>query len=149
MAVYFVPSIAPIDYPLLYELCEGRLPATFEEWLLAEELARRELVAEGHHVIGIAVAPGDLRAHCRSLNCRADAAAMNLYVMNAGRTTYPDYTEVRSSTVIAEDLRAQRVAAGQPAIIETPVLVGTVPAARRRRFFGWFRRRPALAVRAA
>ena len=52
MAIYYVASIAPVAYPVFYDLSDRRLPETFEEWRLAETLARRDLVARGHHVVG-------------------------------------------------------------------------------------------------
>ena len=55
MAVYYLASIPPVAYPAFYNLCDGRLPDTFEEWRVLEDLARRDLVASGHHFIGLPV----------------------------------------------------------------------------------------------
>jgi hypothetical protein len=127
MALYYVGLVAPLDYPALYALCEGRLPDTFEEWRVIEDLARRELVAEGHHVIGLHVDVVNLRDYCRSANIRADMAALHALATEIGNrefATQREYAVLREQTVVVEDIRtgtvAEEEAAGGPLIAQAP-----------------------------
>lgn len=125
MTTYYKPVGCPVDYPALYRLSGGRLPETFEAWRLVERDARRELVASGHHVIGLRVAPAALGQFCRANRCRADRAAMAALVAQRGAEIYgtqEDYEAYRASLVVTEDVRAQR-----------PELVEAGPAVVRKR----------------
>lgn len=132
MATYFKPVAAPVAYAALYELCDGRLPATFEAWRAVEGIVRRDLVAQGHHVIGLPVIAGDLARFCRANRCRADSAAMAALVARQGAEIYgtqEDYEAYRASLVVTEDVRAER-----PEIVEEgPGLV------RRRPWWAFWR----------
>ena len=111
MTTYYVPAIVPIAYPAVHGLCNGRLPDTFEEWRVRESNARRELVAQGHQVYGMALSPADLDRHCRSRNCRADADALADLAMRRGVETYggeAEYARYRASTVVVDDVRVAR-----------------------------------------
>ena len=151
MTVYYVAAVAPIVYPSLYRLCDGRLPDTFWDWRLREDETRRGLVANGHHVIGICVVPGDLQQYCRSMNCQADGAALNALAARFGAERYggvESYERVRAQTVVVEDARGAPVTAG-----DERVLVEDVPPIRRHWWQLWkrpgFARRRPLAVRTA
>jgi hypothetical protein len=109
MAVYYVASIAPAAYPAFYDLCDRRLPDTFGEWRVLEDLARRELVARGNHVIGLPVELVGFRNHCRSMNCPADGVALTTFATRIGNDrfgTNESYDSVRARTVVVEDTRA-------------------------------------------
>jgi hypothetical protein len=111
MTNYYKPVAMPVSYPELSRLCNGRLPATFEAWRLAENITRRGLVAEGHHVIGLPIVPEDLYRFCREHRCRADSAAMAALVARRGGEIYgtdEDYEAYRASLVVTEDVRAER-----------------------------------------
>jgi len=141
MALYYVPAIAPIAYPLFFSLCDGRLPETFVEWRVIEDLSRREWVADGHHVVAVCVEPEDLRDYCRSMNCQADGVALHALAMRVGTDFYARaeaYERDRARTVIVEDARARPVADD---INDRPVLV-TEPAPRRH--WWQFGRRPVV-----
>ena len=146
MAVYYVASIAPVAYPHFYNLCDGRLPDTFEEWLLVESRARRDLVTRGHHVIGLPVEIVRFRDHCRSMNCQADRVALTTFATRIGNDrfgTYESYDAVRARTVVVEDTRA-----GPVVVEETrsgPVFVEEVPP--RRHWWQFWRRRSRLVER--
>jgi hypothetical protein len=170
MAIYYVASIAPVAYPVFYDLSDRRLPETFEEWRLAETLARRDLVARGHHVVGLPVEAVGFRDHCRSLNCRADGVALTNFATRVGNDrfgTNETYRAVRARTVVVEDTRAgpeiveeipsrrhwwqfwkPRVAERRRVVVEDarvgPIVVGDVPP---RRHWWQFWRRPRLAER--
>jgi len=116
MTTYYKPVAAPVIYADLYRLCDGRLPDTFEAWRIMENTARRDLVAAGHHVIGLPVMPLDLERFCRANRCRPDSAAMAYLVARRGAEIYgtqEDYEAYRASLVVTEDVRAQR-----PEIVE-------------------------------
>jgi hypothetical protein len=113
MAVYYLASIPPVAYPAFYNLCDGRLPDTFEEWRVLEDLARRDLVASGHHVIGLPVEPVRFRDHCRFMNCQADGVALTAFATRIGNDRFgtgENYGAVRARTVIVEDTRGPVVA---------------------------------------
>jgi hypothetical protein len=125
MAVYYVASIAPAAYPAFYKLCDGHLPDTFAEWRVMEDLARRDLVARGNHVIGLPVDLVGFRGHCRSMNCQADGVALTAFATRSGNArfgTYESYDAVRARTVIVEDTRAGPVVVedtgGEPVIVD-------------------------------
>jgi hypothetical protein len=126
MTTYYKPVAAPVIYPALHRLCAGRLPETFEAWRAVEIAARRDLVAQGHHVIGLPVMPADLQGFCRSNRCRADSAAMAALVARRGGEIYgtqEDYEAYRASLVVTEDVRAAR-----PELVEAgPGVVRTRP----------------------
>lgn len=126
MTTYYKPVAAPLDYPALRNLCGDRLPDTFEAWRAAEDAERRDLVARGHHVIGLSVTPEGLRGFCRASRCRADRAAMAAMVARRGAEIYgsqEDYEAYRAGLVVTEDVRAER-----PEIVEEgPALVRKRP----------------------
>lgn len=136
MTTYYVAAVPPVAYPALFDLCDGRLPETFEAWRFRENVARRELVAEGHHVIGMCVMPGDLERHCRSRRCRADVAALTALATLRGLEVYgsqADYEAYRASIVVTEDVRA-----GRPDIVER---MDEAPRVRRRPWWAFWRPR--------
>jgi hypothetical protein len=111
MTNYYKPVAPPVSYAALHKLCNGCLPETFEAWRLPEIAARRELVAQGHHVTGLPVVPADLSRFCRENRCRADSAAMAALVARRGAEIYgtdEDYEAYRASLVVTEDVRAER-----------------------------------------
>ena len=113
MALYYVGLVAPVDYPSLYWLCDGRLPDTFEEWRIIEDQIRRDLVAAGHHVIGLHVDVPALRDYCRAGRIRADAAALHALATEIGNrefATQREYAILRQQTVVVEDIRTGTVA---------------------------------------
>jgi hypothetical protein len=127
MAVYYVGLVAPVDYPALYALCDGRLPDTFEAWRIVEDQARRDMVAAGHHVIGLHVGVLDLRDYCRAANIRTDARALHALATRIGNerfATQAEYRALREETVIVEDVRtgtvADEEAAGGPVLVQPP-----------------------------
>ena len=106
MTVRYMPSVPPIAYPDFHRLCDGRLPDTFVDWRLREDQSRRELVAAGDHVIGVGVAPADLRNHCKSMNCRADGVALSALATNIGVDRYERHIDrERGRVVTAPDAR--------------------------------------------
>ena len=138
MAVYYVASITPAAYPAFFDLCDGRLPDTFGEWAVSEDLGRRDLVARGNHVIGLPVALAGFRDHCRSMNCRADGVALTTFATSIGNDrfgTAEGYAAVRARTVVVED------ASAGPVVVEgtraRPVIAQSVP---RRRHWWQFRK---------
>lgn len=139
MAVYYVASIAPAAYPAFCELSDGRLPEAFGDWRAAEDLARRDLVARGDHVVGLPVELAGFRDHCRAMNCRADAVALTIFATRIGNKRFgtdESYEGVRVRTVIVDDTRAE------PVVVEdarAPVIVDDAPA---RRHWWQFGRRP-------
>jgi hypothetical protein len=145
MAVYYIASIAPVFYPAFYDLCGGRLPNTFEEWRVLEDIARRDLVLRGHHVVGVPLEPVVFRDHCRSVNCQTDGVALTALATRIGNerfATAATHDAVRARTVVVEDTRA-----GPVAVEETtagPVVVEKVPA---RRHWWQFWRRPRFVER--
>jgi len=127
MSLYYVGLVAPIDYPALYALCDGRLPETFEEWRIVEDQRRREFVAAGHHVIGLHVDVVALRDYCRSNRIRTDMAALHALATEAGNrefATEREYALLREQTVVVEDVRtgtvAEEEAAGGPLVARPP-----------------------------
>jgi hypothetical protein len=145
MAIYYVASIAPAAYPAFYDLCDGRLPPTFGEWRVVEDLARRDLVARGNHVIGLPVELVGFRDHCRSVKCRADGVALSTFATRIGNDhfgTYESYDAVRARTVVVEDTRAG------PVVVEdtraAPLIVEESPP---RRHWWQFWKRPRLTER--
>jgi hypothetical protein len=102
MTVRYMPSVAPVAYPAFYRLCDGRLPDTFGEWRFLEDQSRRELVAVGDHVIGVCVAPADLRDHCRSMNCQADGVALSALAANIGVDRYERRIDRERGRVVTE-----------------------------------------------
>jgi hypothetical protein len=111
MTTYYKPVATPVEYPALYRLSRGHLPSTFEAWRLTERPVRGELVARGHHVIGLPVTATALQRFCRSNRCRADSAAMAALVAYRGAEIYgtqEDYEAYRASLVVTEDVRAHR-----------------------------------------
>ncbi len=140
MAVYYVSAVTPVAYPAFFNLSDGTLPETFFEWRMLEDVARRELVAEGHHVIGIPVAPADFRDYCRSMNCRPDGVALNGLATRIGADIYERgerYERARARTVIVEDVRARPALAARG----RTVLVDEAPV---RRHWWQFWRRPVV-----
>ena len=130
MAVYYVASITPVAYPAFRDFCDGRLPETFGEYRAAEALARRDLVARGHHVMGLPVELAGFRDHCRSMNCRADGVALSRFATKIGNDrfgTSASYDAAGAGIVVVEDTRAG------------PVIVEEAPA---RRHWWRFWRRP-------
>jgi hypothetical protein len=141
MALYYIGLVAPIDYPALCTLCEGRLPDTFEEWRIIEDRVRRDLVATGHHVIGLHIDVIALRDYCRRANIRADTAALHALATQIGNrefATQRKYAVVRGQTVVVEDVRTGTVAEEEAA--EGPLVTQT---ARRHWWQRW--RRPSFA----
>ena len=137
MTTYYKPVATPVAYAGLYRLCDGRLPDTFETWRVMENTARRDLVAAGHHVIGLPVTPADLSRFCRANRCRMDTAAMVALVARRGAEIYgtqEDYEAYRASLVVTEDVRAER-----------PEIVEAGPAVVRKRPW-WALWRPKYAV---
>jgi hypothetical protein len=123
MALYYVGLVAPVDYPALYALSDMRLPDTFEEWRIIEDQVRRELVAAGHHVIGLHIDVVDLRNYCRSNRIRVDMAALHALATQIGNqefATEREYALLREQTVVVEDIRtgtvAEEEAAGGPLV---------------------------------
>jgi hypothetical protein len=123
MSLYYVGLVAPIDYPDLYALCDGRLPDTFEEWRIIEDQVRRDLVAAGHHVIGLHIDVVALRDYCRSNRIRTDMAALHALATQIGNrefATQREYAILREQTVVVEDVRtgtvAEEEAAGGPLV---------------------------------
>lgn len=109
MALYYVASIPPVAYPAFFDLCDSRLPPTFEDWEIAQTLARRHLVMSGHHVVGLPLDPIDFRGYCRSMRCRADAASLAACATLRGNEqfgTEADYEALRARIVVVEDTRA-------------------------------------------
>jgi len=146
MAVYYVASITPVAYPAFYNLCDGRLPDTFGEWAVREDLARRDLVVRGNHVMGLPVELVGFRDHCRSMNCPADGVALTSFATRIGNDRFgtdESYDAARARTVVVEDAR------GEPAVVEVtdarPVII--VEEVAPRRHWWQFRRRPRLLVR--
>jgi hypothetical protein len=154
MAVYYVASITPAAYPAFYKLCDGRLPDTFGEWRVSEDLARRDLVVRGNHVVGLPVELVGFRDHCSSMKCQADGVALTNFATRIGNDrfgTSESYDAVRARTVVVENTRAGPVvvedARVEPAIVEeAPPRRHWWQFGRRPRFLE--RRRP-LAARAA
>jgi hypothetical protein len=143
MALCYVGLVAPIDYPALYALCEGRLPAAFEEWRIVEDQARRELVAAGYHVVGLHVDVIALRDYCRSVNIRADAAALRALATNIGNrefATQREYAVLREQAVVVDDIRTGTVAEEEAA--GGRLVAQTVPTPGRRWWQFW--RRPMM-----
>lgn len=136
MAVYYVPSISPIDYPAFYRAFDGGLPVSFEEWRLVQDTRRRELAPAGHHVVDVHVALADLTGYCRSANRQVDVGALNAVAARIGADLYAPYGSYevfRSQIVVLEDTRA-----GPGQTRTGPVMVEGFPA--RRPWWAFWRR---------
>jgi hypothetical protein len=130
MSLIYMPSLQPVEFPRFRALCNGGLPETFEDWTVAQTLRRRAMVVEGHHVIGVHVGPGDFERHCRSVNCAADAAALEALATRVGTRIYDrteTYYRARAETVVVEDTRS----------VGAPAPIDDVPVPRRRRWWNW------------
>lgn len=141
MALYYVGLVAPIDYQALYALCDVPLPATFEEWRILEDQIRRELVAAGHHVIGLHIDVLALRDFCRSNRIRVDMAALHALATQIGNqefATEREYALLREQTVVVEDIRTGT--ATEEEALGGPVRARTVRTPRRHWWQFW--RRP-------
>jgi len=144
MAVYYVASITPVAYPAFFDHCDGRLPETFGEWRVLEDIARRDLVARGHHVIGLPVELVGFRDHCRLLNCRADRAALTTFATRIGNDhfgTHESYDAVRARVGVVEDTRAG------PVVVEDTRAVVLEEVPPRRHWWQFWRRSRSLARR--
>jgi hypothetical protein len=153
MSVYYVPSLQPIEFPRFRALCNDGLADTFEDWSVAQAYRRRALAAEGHHIIGVYVAPADLDRYCRSTRSAANTAALDALATRIGTGVYDStetYNRVRAQTVVVDDTRSGPAFAGDADAIP-------VPARRRHWWNSWrwphfgrfFGRRRALAEHAA
>ncbi|HTZ34692.1 MAG TPA: hypothetical protein VMB84_01640 [Stellaceae bacterium] len=139
MTVYYVPVLQPVEFARFRALCNDSLADDFDAWAVAQDRRRRGLVAGGHHVIGVYVAPDDFRRHCRSANCAADPAALDALATGIGRRIYEDdaaYRRARAERVVVEETRSGR---------STPAATAAAAPAPRRRWFAW--RRPSFLVR--
>ena len=151
MSVYYVPSLKPVQYADFVALCNDRIAETFEDWQVAQSLMRRDLVARGHHVVGVDVGPGDLRRYCRAMSRRADAAALSALAAQIGRDRFePGESDerARAGTVIVENSAEQRAIFEDNRADESPI-----PRKRhwwsgwrRPKFLRWLDRRRPLAT---
>jgi hypothetical protein len=132
MSVYYVPSLRPIEFARFRTLCNDGLADIFEDWAIAQTLRRRALAADGHHVIGVYVAPADFDSYCRSRNCARDFVALDALATRIGTGIYDStktYNRVRAETVVVEDTRSLAFAGDADAI--------PAPARRRHWWSSW------------